>query len=383
MLNIYLYDNKVNKQLGCDRPIALWFDKTVGEPGSSHPSLIKPEQLPGPLFKEPASCKDGTAGRKESVMDKSKVFVGIDVSKARLDVGFSPSSKKLSFANSDRGAANLASHLRKTKPELVVVEATGGLEMKVAASLAASNLPVAVVNPRQVRDFAKACGKLAKTDAIDAEVLAEFAKAIKPKVRELPDSATQEIKALVTRRKQIVEMLTAEKNRLARASQGVASEIKAHIKWLETRLKKIDDDLSGAIQESPIWKEKDNLLKSMPGVGRIVSFTILANLPELGTLNRKQIAALVGVAPYCRDSGTFRGKRTVWGGRANVRSTLYMGTLSAIRCNQTIKQFYQRLIKAGKAPKVAITACMRKLLTILNSMVKHNTPWQSQTIVYV
>lgn len=351
----------------------------MGEHGSSHPSLTKPEQLPGPLFKEPVSCKAGTEGRL--FMDDSKVFVGIDVSKAQLDVGFNPVSKNFSFANGERGINNLVDRLQKTKPNLIVVEATGGYEMKVVAVLAASNFPVAVVNPRQVRDFAKASGKLAKTDAIDSNILADFAKAIKPEIRQLPDSTTEELKALVARRKQIIEMLTAEKNRLARALQNVVPEIEEHIVWLENRLKNIDDDLSKAIRKSPIWKEKDNLLRSVPGIGPIVSFNLLANLPELGTLNRKQIAALVGVAPFCRDSGTLKGKRTVWGGRANVRSILYMGTLSAIRCNQTIKQFYQHLIKAGKAPKVAITACMRKLLTILNSMVKHNTPWQNQPIV--
>lgn len=316
-------------------------------------------------------------------MSSSNVYVGIDVSKAQLDVGFCPSSKNLSFANGDREITKLVDRLQKTRPELIVAEATGGLEMKVVSALAASNLPIAVVNPRQVRDFAKASGKLAKTDSIDAEILAQFAKAIKPEVRKLPDSATQEIKALVTRRKQIVEMLTAEKNRLAGALQNVVPEIEEHINWLEARSKSIDDDLSKAVHKSPIWKEKNNLLRSVPGVGPMLSFTLLANLPELGALNRKQIAALVGVAPYCRDSGTLRGRRTVWGGRANVRSILYMGTLSAIRCNDAIKHFYQRLINAGKAPKVAITACMRKLLTILNSMVKHNTPWQSQNVICV
>lgn len=316
-------------------------------------------------------------------MSSSNVFAGIDVSKAQLDVGFNPASKNLSFDNSDQGIAKLVDYFQKIETDLVVVEATGGLEMKVTAALAASNLPIAVVNPRQVRDFAKANGKLAKTDAIDAQMLAEFAKAIKPEVRELPDKTTQELKALVTRRKQIVEMITSEKNRLARALENVVPEIEEHIMWLESRLSNIDDDLSKAIRKSPIWKEKDDLLRSVPGIGPTVSFTLLANLPELGTLNRKQIAALVGVAPFCRDSGTLRGKRTVWGGRANVRSSLYMGTLSAIRYNPAIRQFYQRLIEAGKVFKVAITACMRKLLTILNSMVKYKTPWQNKYVLVV
>jgi transposase len=260
------------------------------------------------------------------------------------------------------------------------MEATGGYENVIAATLVASNFKVAVVNPRQVRDFAKATGKLAKTDIIDSYVLAEFAKVIKPEVRPLPDEFTRELSALVTRRKQITEMITAEKNRLSGAPENIKPEIESHIIWLKSRLKDIDNNLSKSIHKSPVCKKKIDLLKSTPGIGPVVSYTLLASLPELGTLNRRQIAALVGVAPFCRDSGTLRGKRTVWGGRANVRSALYMGTLVATKHNPVIKAFYDRLIGAGKAPKVALTACMRKLLVILNAMLKHQTPWQAEHI---
>lgn len=315
-------------------------------------------------------------------MDDSKVFVGIDVSKAQLDLGAIPDSMKLTVANNKSGISTLVKHLQKVKPTLVVVEATGGYELSAVSTLADASLPVAVVNPRQVRDFAKATGKLAKTDTLDANVLAQFAKVIKPKIRPLPDDAAKKLKALMTRRRQVIEMIVAEKNRFGSASYNIQPEIKAHINWLENRLKKIDDDLNKAIKNSPIWQEKVNLLKSVPGIGDVVSSTLIADLPELGTLNRKEIAALVGVAPYCRDSGTLRGRRAVWGGRASVRSTLYMSTLVAVRYNPIIKEFYDRLIGIGKAKKVALVACMRKLLVILNTIVKNQTPWQIKNICY-
>jgi transposase len=312
--------------------------------------------------------------------DKKEVFVGIDVSKSQLDVCISPNEVHASVTNDSLGIKKLVKLLKAKKPTLVILEATGGYESKAIAALVIAKLSAVVVNPRQVRDFAKAKGKLAKTDSIDAAILADFAKVIRPQVRELPGKEIQEFSALVGRRRQIVEMITAEKNRLGSCPKRIEPEIKAHIKYLEGRLKKIDDDISKAIHQSPVWKERDNLLKSMPGVGPTVSCTLLADLPELGSLNRKQIAALVGVAPYCRDSGIFKGKRAVWGGRANVRSTLYMGTLSAVKHNPAIKVFYERLVNAGKAKKVALTACMRKLLTILNAMVKNQTLWQPKSI---
>jgi transposase len=246
--------------------------------------------------------------------------------------------------------------------------------------MAAAGVPVVVVNPRHVRDFAKATGKLAKTDALDAQMLAHFAEVMRPEARPLPDEQTQTLAAILTRRRQLVEMLTAEKNRLASARKPVRKSLRAHIAWLERELSHTDSDLAHAIRESPVWREKEELLQSTPGVGPVVTTTLLANLPELGTLTAKQIAALVGVAPFNRDSGTLRGKRTVWGGRAQVRAVLYMGTLVATRFNPVIHAFYQRLCAAGKAKKVALTACMRKLLIILNAMLKHRTPWRPDLV---
>jgi transposase len=268
--------------------------------------------------------------------------------------------------------------LAASKPALVVLEATAGMEMPVAAALAGAGLPVVAVNPRNAREFARATGRLAKTDVIDAHVLAQFGEAVKPPLRPLPDAATQGLNALVTRRHQLVEMLTAEKNRLAHAAaKAVRAGIQEHIRWLERRLANIDRDLDDAIGQTPVWRDKDELLQSAQGVGPVLSTTLLAGLPELGTLGRKQIAALVGVAPLNRDSGRYRGKRKVWGGRARVREALYMGTLVASRFNPVIRAFYERLLAAGKPKKVALTACMRKLLTILNAMVRHETPWQT------
>jgi transposase len=258
----------------------------------------------------------------------------------------------------------------------VVLEATGEFQMPVAGALASAGLPLSMVNPRQVRDFARATGKLAKTDQLDAQVLAHFAEAVRPTPYPLPDAQTQELTALLTRRHQVVEMLTAEKNRLGvTRSEAVRQRVQDHIRWLEQELADLDDDLDHTLRESSLWREKDNLLRSVPGIGRVVSITLLADLPELGALSRYRIAALVGVAPLNRDSGRFRGKRTVWGGRAWVRAALYMAALTATRYNPIIKAFYRRLCGVGKARKVALTACMRKLLIILNSMVKHQQTW--------
>ena len=263
----------------------------------------------------------------------------------------------------------------------MVMEATGGLEGPVAAALAVAKIPTAVVNPRQVRDFARATGRLAKTDAIDATVLAHFAEALHPEPRPLPDKKSKEMSDLLARRGQVVGMITAEKNRLSRVvSLRVVEAIKAHIVFLDEELKDIDNDLKQAVMSSPLWRAKEDLLQSVPGIGHVTSITLLCELPELGTLGRKEIACLVGVAPINRDSGTYRGKRMVYGGRARVRSALYMATLVATQHNPVIRAFYHRLVEAGKAKKVALTACMRKLLTILNAMIKHNTPWAYQII---
>jgi len=307
-------------------------------------------------------------------------FVGIDVSKAVLDVAVRPAGDAWSVANSPEGIAQLVDRLREIAPKLIVREASGGLERRAIAALAGARLPVVAVNPRQVRDFAKATGRLAKTDAIDAEVLALFAERIRPEVRPLPDEETQELQALVVRRRQVVDMITAEKNRLSAAppSKRVRTAIGKTIKWLQKQLEEIDNDLDGAVRKSPAWREKDDLLNSVKGVGPVLSRTLLSMVPELGTLGRRQISALIGVAPLNRDSGTQRGRRSVWGGRASVRAVLYMCALAAIRSNPAIRAFYERLVAAGKLPKVAIVACTRKLLTILNAILRTKTPWTSE-----
>lgn len=293
-----------------------------------------------------------------------------------LDVAERPGDAAWRVRNDEPGIAALVERLREREPAVVVLEATGGLEYPLAAALAAAHLPMVVVNPRQVRDFARATGRLAKTDALDAQVLAQFGEAVEPQPRPLPDQAHQELAALVMRRRQLVEMLTAERNRLRTAARAVRRDIQQHIRWLERRLGDLDGDLGQAIRSSPMWQEQDDLLQSTPGVGPVASATLLAQLPELGRLSHKEIAALVGVAPLNRDSGTLRGRRIVWGGRAHVRAVLYMATLVASRHNPVVKAFYDRLVAAGKPKKVALTACMRKLLTILNAMVRSHASWQ-------
>ena len=310
----------------------------------------------------------------------SERFVGIDVSKDSLEVGVRPDGKRWSVANDEREIPALVESLREVAPTLIVVEATGGLQIMVVAEMVAAGLSVAVVNPRQVRDFAKATGRLAKSDAIDAEMLAHFGEALRPEVRAFKDEETRHLTALMTRRRQIVEMLTAEKNRLAMSPQGIRQEIRKHIAWLQGRLDVMNKEISDVIKKSPVWREKDKILRSSPGVGPVLSVSLLAGVPELGTLNRRQVAALVGVAPLNRDSGRYHGCRSVWGGRAEVRAALYMATLAASRWNPVIREFYQRLIAAGKKPKVALTACMRKLLCILNAMIKAGTCWNPKEV---
>lgn len=307
--------------------------------------------------------------------DRADLYVGIDVSKDHLDVAVAPTGEIHSFANDQKGIRDLVDTLSSVSPTIVVLEATGGLEIAAAAELGLAGLAVAIINPRQARDFAKAMGRLAKTDTIDAGVLADFAQRVQPEPRPMPDEQTQRLSALITRRRQMIEMMVAEKNRLRRTHFEIRARLKAHIAWLEQALDEIDDDLDHEVRKSPLWREKEDLLRSVPGVGPVLSITLLAQLPELGSLNRKQIAALVGVAPLNRDSGRWRGHRTCWGGRANVRCALYMGALTAIRYNPVIKVFYDRLVAKGKAKKVALVACMRKLLIILNAMMRDNKPW--------
>ena len=322
------------------------------------------------LRREHLALKGGVA-----IPDSARVYVGIDVSAKHLDVAIRPTGQVRQYTNDPQGIASIMGQIVPLEPCGVVVEATGGFEMLLAGELELVGLPVSLVNPRQVRSFARATGRLAKTDAIDAQVLAQFAEAIKPPVRPLPDADTRELRALVDRRRQLLEMVTSERNRLRLASERVRPLIQEHIHWLKHQVDDLDNDIGELIRSSPIWRAQEDLLRSVPGVGPVLSSTLLTHLPELGTLNRGQVAALVGVAPLNRDSGAFRGKRSVWGGRSAVRSALYMAALVATRHNPVIKVFYQRLCAAGKAKKVALTACMRKLLIILNTMLNHRTRW--------
>ena len=305
----------------------------------------------------------------------SEAYIGVDVSKDLLDVKVLPSEQTQQFPNDDPGVKKFASFAKKMDPQLIVFESTGGLEMLAVSSLIENNMPVVVINPRQIRDFAKATGKLAKTDSIDADTIARFARDIRPEVRPMKDEHAQLLSALNARRRQIVDMLVAEKNRLYSAPKPNIKNIQKHIQYLERTLADINKDINKTIKKSPTWRENDRILQSFKGVGPVVSATLLCDLPELGTLNRKKIATLVGVAPLNCDSGRYRGKRRIKGGRANVRRKLYMAAVASIRHNPAIKDFYDKLIDAGKPPKLALTACMRKILTILNAMMKNRTYW--------
>ena len=317
-------------------------------------------------------------------MAKPAVYVGIDVAQAELVVAVrAPDAGAACWtvANDPAGVAKLRRQLQGQPPALIVLEATGGLERLVASTLGTAGLPVAVVNPRQVRDFVKATGRLAKTDALDAQVLAHFAAAVQPAPRPLPDQQTAELAALLTRRRQVVQQVTAERHRLARATLArVRRWIQAHVRWLQWELARVDADLDQALRASPLWRAQEDLLQSVPGVGQVLTRTLLDELPERGTLSRQQVATLVGVAPLNRDSGTWRGRRGTWGGRGAVRAVLYMAALTATRYPGPIRAFYQRLCAAGKAKTVALVACRRKLLTILNAMLRDRTPWQPQAV---
>jgi len=305
-----------------------------------------------------------------------EVWVGVDVAKAHLDVCVLPGDESWRTSNNEVDIAELTQRLQALEPRGVILEATGGLEQALVVALLDAGVPVHVMNPRQMRDFARAIGRLAKTDKLDAAVLALFGQTVRPEPRELPDEATQTLKALVARRHQILEMLVMEKIRRQQAPKRVRKSIDVNVAWLKKLLQDIDDDLDATIRSSPVWREKDDLLRSVPGIGRVVSSVLMAGLPELGRAARRKLAALVGVAPFNRDSGLMRGRRTIWGGRSAVRVALYQAVLVATRHNALIRAFYQRLLAAGKPKKVALVACMRKLLGILNAMLSSGQRWQ-------
>jgi len=336
--------------------------------------FAKPERL---RERQSSHCrKDGTRG--ETVNNKEQV-AGIDVSKATLDVAVLPAGEVVQFANDASGIDELGKKLKSAMVDLVVMEATGGYETAVATALAGAGLRVAVVNPRQIRDFAKATGRLAKNDRIDAQVIAAFGQAIEPEIVRLPDDDAREMEALLVRRRQLVAMRVQEVNRLGLMQGAMRKRIKAHIDWLEQEIDKLDVDLTAKLRSSPAWRAKDELLRSLKGIGPITSRTLLVALPELGELDRRAIAALVGLAPFNRDSGVMRGRRSIYGGRSQVRTLLYMAATTAVRSNPVIRAFYQRLKSRGKPHKVAMVACMRKMLTILNAMVRQSTPWTPET----
>ena len=308
-------------------------------------------------------------------MTETETIIGIDVSKAYLDLWVRPGGRAW---RCDYGKAELSEvvlELSRLKPDGIIVEATGGLEVPLVAELSAADLPVVVVNPRQVREFGRASGRLAKTDRMDAQLLADFGATMRPEARPLPDACLRELRALVTRRRQLIGMQTQERNRRRQAPERVVQQIQEHLVLLGEQVAQLDRDIAALMESNAVWRAQATLLRTIPGVGPTLTATLIAHLPELGKASHKEIAALVGVAPYNRDSGTMRGKRTVWGGRRQLRSVLYMATLVAAQYNPTIRAFDQRLRAAGKAPKVALTACMRKLLTICNAMIKTATPW--------
>jgi transposase len=318
---------------------------------------------------------------QRGVMDQNAVVVGIDVSKHELVMCALPNHERWTSATDPGAIDGVVKRLRGLHPQVIVMEATGGYEGPLAAACAAAGLPVAIVNPRQVRAFAQAIGRTAKTDAIDAELLALFGARVQPPARPLPSAETTQLAQLVARRRQLLEMLSAERQRLAQlgtTAGPVARDLRNHIRWLEKRVTDADGDINTAIQHSAIWRAHDDLLRSVPGIGRITARTLLAELPELGTLDRRAIAALVGVAPFNCDSGQFRGRRRIWGGRPSVRTALYMAALVAARHNPILARFYQRLRAAGKPGKVALVAVMRRLLTIINAMIKHQSAWRPE-----
>jgi transposase len=361
--------------------------QTVPQRGRLATPATNPNSCQGsPPVDKPVSARTGRsrhiAGAEvvPSMNSLQAVYVGIDVSQATLDVAVLPSNERWQLANDEPGLAHLVQRITALAPQRVVLEATGGYELPALAALGSAGLPVVAVNPRQVRDFARSMGQLAKTDALDASILAEFAARIQPKLRPLPDAQSRELSGLLARRRQLIDMRTAESNRLAMAVEAVRVEIREHLRYLDKRIKDLDRELHDRLRKSPLWREQEDLLRGIPGVGPILTTTLLADVPELGTIGHKQISALVGLAPLNRDSGRWRGKRSIWGGRGHVRAVLYMATLTAVRVNPVLAATYQRLLSAGKPHKVALVACMHQLLRICNAVLMHRTPWRYQPL---
>ena len=339
-------------------------------------TVVRSKKTVSLLVRAPVLYPEDTMTNK-----KKETYIGMDISKAKIDVAVWGREETWEFNNENEGLQELVGWIKKLRPTLIVVEASGGLEQPVVAELYLELMPVAIVNPTRVRNFARSTGQWAKTDKLDARIIAHFAQAVRPEVRPLRTEDEEFLDGLVTRRRQVIQMLIAEKNRRSTSHSVIQARLQRHIAWLEDELKQLDNDIEDFIQQCPEWKEKAALLHSVPGVGPVTVSTLLAELPELGTRNRKQIAALVGVAPLNKDSGKMRGKRRVFGGRASVRRTLYMATLVATRSNPIIRAFYERLLANGKEKKVALTACMRKLLVILNSMIRYRNPWQPDYVL--
>jgi transposase len=367
-------ENPHDPLAGRERPIQPWStgDRSGAWVVTSTPSSART------VARSHASPYLARPGQSGVLRSATPCVVGIDVATAQLDMALRPTGERWAVVNDDAGMATLVARLQAVQPTLIGLEATGGDQRAVVAALAAAGLPVVGVNPRQARDFAKATGPLAKTEALDARAIAPVAEAVRPTPRPLPDAQADELRALLARRRQLVAMRTAEQNRLGSAPLRLHTDIQAPSTWLNTRLAALDADLDTTRRTSPVWREREELLRSLPGIGPVCTRTRLLDLPEVGTLSRQRLAALVGVAPLNCESGTRRGRRTIWGGRAPVRATLYMSALVAVRYKPVLKAFYNRLRAAGKAAKVALTVCMRTLLTILNAMVKHHTPWQPQ-----